>query len=101
MPIEDLHAKLTQVMVHVKISPAQPVRHRHEPKNRMGVSADGSIWNAEALNGLNQSRPVIHKVHRAGSANSLLDFRTRRHVLRPSGGKIEREPLDHRTRKRT
>ena len=88
-------------MVGVQIAPTHPLSDRHVAEDRMGVTTDSAIRDAEAFNGAGKRGAVGGEFGRGCSSHPLLDFRPRPNALGPRSGHVQRDPLHHRPLKET
>jgi len=84
-------------MIHVQVTPAEPLPLRKLSKNGMRLKLKISFPGCEALDQGKQLRDVLLKVQRtATNIPFLIDFRWRLKPLRPLHRSSKCDPLDHR-----
>ena len=84
-------------MIHVQVSPAEPLPLRKLSKNGMRLKVKISLPGREAFDQGKQLRDVLLKVQRTGANITLLiDFGRRLKPLRPLQWGSKCDPLDHR-----
>ena len=84
-------------MIHVQVTPAEPLRVRKPSKNGMRLKVKISLPGREAFDQGKQLRDVLLKVQRTGANIPLLiDFGWGLKPFRPLQRKPKRNPFDHR-----
>ena len=87
-----LSSELPEVMIGMKIAPAQPVRNSHFAEHRVRSSGKGFRRSSKFVNQADQLTAIFLKRCGSGAADQLVVFRQCLYAFRPSHRQIQSGP---------